>query len=153
MGSSLAPSGWVSSLVEWLAEIGVGLHRPGLPARAGNPSMLELLGCDRERRGVASLRGVGHLAEVHMVGDTEAPIEGMEWVLDTAPAPVACCELRVGQVWSFGNGQNVLYEIIGFVEDQVLLITWLPGKPGGKGGKICNGGVVHIDEDNFCHGA
>ena len=84
-----------------------------------------------------------------MVGDTEAPIEGMEWVLDIPPAPASCCELRVGQVWSFGNGQNVLYEIIGFVEDQVLLITWFPGKPGGQGGRICNGGSVYIDDDNF----
>ena len=80
LAASLATSTWVGSLVEWLAELGVGLHRPGLAPRQGNPSILELVGAeDLPKRQSASLRGVGYLAEAHMVGDSEPLIDGLEW--------------------------------------------------------------------------
>jgi len=154
MAASLAISSWVGSLVEWLAEVGVGLHRPGLAPRPGNPSIIELVGAeDLAKRQLASLRGLGYLAEVHMVGGTEPPIDGLEWVSNYPFAAMACLELRVGQVWSFGNGQFVLYEIIGISVSHVTYITWLPGNPGDPVDRIRSGGTVHIDEANFCHGA
>ena len=154
MGATLSASTWVSSLVSWLAEVDVGIHRPGLAARAGNPSMPEVIGnSDTTRREMASLRGVGHLAEIHMVGDSELPIPGMEWVVDENPAPRSRIELRVGQVWSFATGPNVLQEVVGFIDNDVVVVTWSPGKTSDKEDVICRGGKVHLGESNFCHGA
>ena len=79
MAGSLDNVSWVSSLVEWLREIKLGVHRPGCPAPVGNPTMLELLGPgDLPRRSIASLRGVSCLGEVHMGGDEDVPLPGME---------------------------------------------------------------------------
>jgi len=77
----------------------------------------------------------------------------MEWVLDENPAPRSRIELRVGQVWSFANGLNVLHEVVGFADNDVIYVSWLPGKTGGTEESIHRGGFVHLDESNFCHGA
>ena len=100
MAKSLGQCSWVTSLADWLAEIGIGLNRPGSPEPAGNPSILSLLGeADVERREWASCRGVGCLAEIHMEDDVGELIPGLEWVADHPPAPKACIPIRVGQVW------------------------------------------------------
>ena len=126
MAKSLGQCTWVTSLADWLAEIGIGLNTPGSPEPTGNPSILSLVGeADVESREWASCRGVGCLAEVHMEGDSCELIPGLEWVETHAPAPKACIPIRVGQVWSFANHVGRLYEILGLSEgDQVSVILW-----------------------------
>ena len=50
MACSLDKVSWITSLVDWLREVNLGLFRPGCPSPTGNPSMLELLDGDRVRR-------------------------------------------------------------------------------------------------------
>ena len=153
MGPSLGPVSWITSLNEWLAEVGVGIHRPGCRPVAGNPSMLDLLGVGNvQRREAASLRGIGSLAEICMVGDVNPPaVPGMEWVTEFPPAPLSCIDLRVGQVWSFANRNERLFEILGFLPgDRLSYITWAPvlSQTG-----VRVGDTVCLDEENFCQGA
>ena len=132
MASSLDQVTWISSLVEWLSEVNLGIHRPGCPSPIGNPSMIELIGSnDLARRAMASLRGVACLGEIHMDGDPDVPLPGMEWTLSEPAVQLSCTELRVGQVWCFEHRRDKLYEIIGFSSsDEVLLILWQPGAQG-----------------------
>jgi len=146
MAKSLGPCTWVTSLSDWLSEIGIGINKPGVPEAVGNPSIALLVGeADIDR-------GVGCLAEVHMVGDESPSVEGLEWMGTYSPAPRACIPIRVGQVWSFANRIGRLYEIIGFLgESQLCYVTWRSLT--NLEDPICIGTQVHIDEPNFCNGA
>ena len=98
---------WITSLVEWLAEMRVGIRVTGNAPPLGNPSIAEMVGeRDHVKRELASLRGVGCLGEIHMVGDLQPPLPGMEWVVGHPPVPLICVEVRVGQVWLFANRRD-----------------------------------------------
>ena len=106
LSSSLDKVSWITSLVDWLREVKLGLYRPGCPSPAGNPSMLELIGsADLARRSMASLRGVACLGEIHMEGDPDIPLPGMEWVsAETVHSPI---ELHGAPGWPSLQGQAI----------------------------------------------
>ena len=152
---SLGTVTWISSLVDWLREIDIGLHLPGRRCALYDAPISSVVGAgDLIRRVAASRVGVGCLSEIHMVSDLGPLIPGLEWASEFDPAPLSKVAIRVGQVWSFQNRPG-LYEILGFTGlGQVIYILWQPGRRVGTPPKtLCRGDYVHIDEANFCRGA
>ena len=73
MGPSLGTTSWITSLQEWLGEIGVRLRKHGVDVLPGNPQIIDTPAVSVEQRLCASRMGVSFVGDVHMVGDTEPP--------------------------------------------------------------------------------
>ena len=153
MGSPLGATNWISSLQEWLAEIGVNMRKHGVNSMVGNPQIIDIPGVSVDQRVAASRRGVSFLGEVCMVGDADPVVPGLEWMSSLPPAPLSRIEIRVGQVWHLAEQPLHLFEIISFRKEVVCCMVWDSGLKPGSGGELGRGGYVHVTEANRCRGA
>jgi hypothetical protein len=153
MGPTLGPTSWITSLQQWLGEIGVRLRKHGVEALPGNPQIIDTPSVSVEQRLCASRMGVSFVGDVHMVGDTEPPLPGLEWVRLCQPAPLSRIELRVGQIWFLAERTQNLFEIISFAEGAVMCVLWEVGYKPGRKGLLGRGAKVHMTEVNLSHGA
>ena len=118
-----------------------------------NPQIIDTPAVSVEQRLSANRMGVSFVGDVHMVGDTEPPLPGLEWIRSLRPAPRTRVELRVGQIWYLSERNRHLFEIISFLDGDAMCVLWEVGhKPGSKG-LLGRGGKVHMTEVNLSCGA
>ena len=161
--NSTSDKWWATSLVEYLANLGVRIHLTGTSLQdTPHESVLEYL--HRRDDSVSPsvqdqliATGISTRAELLMDGDNRRTLQTLELPqINITPVPETDVIARVHQVWSLGQGDNEkIVEIIGFdaTREIVSFIEWHRDK---QRPTLEIGGIVWLykqDNRDYCRGA